>query len=77
MHGGKNWAAIALLVPGRTQKLCHYRWYDVLDPTLTGRLDVRINGQKTKTTKDAVKNARWETLGSNCRSCSWSNAQTV
>jgi hypothetical protein len=24
-HGGKNWAAIAALVPGRTQKQCYYR----------------------------------------------------
>jgi regulation of enolase protein 1 (concanavalin A-like superfamily) len=30
-HGGKDWATIALLVPGRTQKQCHTRWRDALD----------------------------------------------
>jgi hypothetical protein len=28
-HGGKNWAAIAALVPGRTKNMCCSRWYDV------------------------------------------------
>jgi hypothetical protein len=27
MHGGKNWAAIAVRVPGRTKKQCHDRWH--------------------------------------------------
>jgi myb proto-oncogene protein len=31
-HGGKNWAAIAALVPGRAKKQCNNRWYSVLDP---------------------------------------------
>ena len=30
MHGGKNWAAIAALVPGRTKKQCASRWNDFL-----------------------------------------------
>jgi hypothetical protein len=34
MHRGKNWVAIALLVPGRTGKQCHNRWKDELDPTI-------------------------------------------
>jgi myb proto-oncogene protein len=33
-HGGKNWIAIAVLVPGRTQKQCLSRWKDVLDPNI-------------------------------------------
>jgi hypothetical protein len=41
IHGGKDWAAIATLVPGRTQKQCRNRWwYDVLDSSIgqsTGR----------------------------------------
>jgi hypothetical protein len=36
-HGGKNWSAIAALVPGRTRQQCSSRWHDILvsniDPT--------------------------------------------
>jgi hypothetical protein len=31
-HGGKNWAAISALVPGRTKAQCCKRWHDVLEP---------------------------------------------
>jgi hypothetical protein len=34
MHGGKDWAAIAVLVPGRTKKQCCNRWKSVLDPSI-------------------------------------------
>jgi myb proto-oncogene protein len=34
MHGGKNWAAIAVLVPGRLEKRFYKRWHDVLDPSI-------------------------------------------
>jgi hypothetical protein len=40
MHGGKDWAAIAALVPGRTRIQCHNRWHMFLDPSIdwaTGR----------------------------------------
>jgi hypothetical protein len=33
-HGGKNWDAIAALVPGRTKSQCGRRWKDVLDPSI-------------------------------------------
>jgi hypothetical protein len=33
-HGGKNWDAIASLVPGRSQRQCYKRWKNVLDPNL-------------------------------------------
>jgi hypothetical protein len=33
-HGGKDWVAIATLVPGRTTKQCWNRWHDALDPSL-------------------------------------------
>jgi hypothetical protein len=33
-HGGKNWRAIAALVPGRTEKQCNKRWCNVLDPSI-------------------------------------------
>jgi antitoxin (DNA-binding transcriptional repressor) of toxin-antitoxin stability system len=34
MHGGKNWGAIAALVPGRTRNQCYVRWNDHLDPSI-------------------------------------------
>jgi hypothetical protein len=48
-HGEKDWAAITALVPSRTKHQCKSRWKDVLDPIITGRVDVGQNGQKTKT----------------------------
>ncbi len=33
-HGGKHWARIASLLPGRTGKQCRERWCNNLDPTL-------------------------------------------
>jgi hypothetical protein len=33
-HGGKNWAAVAVLVPGRTEKQCWSRWHHVLNPSI-------------------------------------------
>jgi hypothetical protein len=30
VHGGKNWEAIAALVPNRTKKQCQKRWHDTL-----------------------------------------------
>jgi general stress protein YciG len=35
-YGGKNWEAIAALVPGRTKRQCLSRWHDVLDPNIDG-----------------------------------------
>jgi hypothetical protein len=32
-HGGKDWAAIAALVPSRTKIQCHDRWHNALDPS--------------------------------------------
>jgi hypothetical protein len=34
IHGGKDWAAIAALVPGRTNSQCYNRWRDALDPSI-------------------------------------------
>jgi hypothetical protein len=34
--GGKNWGAIAMLVPRRTQIQCSSRWYDILNPSIDG-----------------------------------------
>jgi hypothetical protein len=33
-HGGKNWVAIAALVPGRTKIQCKNRWHNGLDPSI-------------------------------------------
>jgi hypothetical protein len=33
-HGGKDWAAIAALIPGRTKKQCRSRWNSVLKPNV-------------------------------------------
>jgi hypothetical protein len=50
-HGGKDWAAIAALVPGRTKMQCSNRWKDVWIPTLSERQDVRVAGHQKKTTR--------------------------
>jgi hypothetical protein len=54
MHGGKDWAAIAALVPGRTNKQCSSRWHDVLNPDialLAGRAGSWIEGEDLKLKK--------------------------
>jgi uncharacterized protein (DUF2237 family) len=33
-YGGKNWAAITALVPGRTISQCYKRWHDALTPSI-------------------------------------------
>jgi myb proto-oncogene protein len=49
MHGGKNWGAIASLVPGRTRSQCNQRWHDALDPSSTERQSIRADRQQSKT----------------------------
>jgi hypothetical protein len=34
LHGGKHWARIANMLPGRTGKQCRERWCNNLDPSL-------------------------------------------
>jgi hypothetical protein len=43
MHGGKNWGAIAELIPGRTKHQCNNRWHDILDLSIN-----RMNGRRGK-----------------------------
>jgi hypothetical protein len=49
-HGGKNWGAIATLMPGRTVSQCHNRWFRFLDPNIdreykrTGKWAVHTHG---------------------------------
>jgi hypothetical protein len=47
MHGGKDWAAITALIPGRTRSQCRNRWKDGLDPKID-----RTNGRTGKWAKD-------------------------
>jgi hypothetical protein len=47
MHGGKNWGAIATLVPGRTKFSCCKRWTKHLDPnrsTVEWKVSVKTDG---------------------------------
>jgi myb proto-oncogene protein len=46
-HGGKNWFAIAVLVPGRTNAQCTNRWLDVLNANID-----RATGLTGKWTED-------------------------
>jgi hypothetical protein len=56
-HGGKNWALIAALVPGRTNVQCYNRWHNGLDPNsdrATGRRGTWSEEEDSKL-KDAVQ----------------------
>jgi hypothetical protein len=47
IHGGNNWGAIAVLVPGRTEKQCYNRWRCALDPSMD-----RANGRTGRWSED-------------------------
>jgi hypothetical protein len=49
-HGGKDWAAIAALVPGRAANQCCYRWHQVLDPSID-QADVAYNWNEDEDVK--------------------------
>jgi myb proto-oncogene protein len=56
-HGGKDWAAITALVPGRSNIQCRNRWYDALDPSndrASGRTGEWAEDEDSKL-KDAVQ----------------------
>jgi hypothetical protein len=56
MHNGKNWDAIAALVPSRTKNQCNMRWHNALDPSIdraTGRTGKWAEDEDLKL-KDAV-----------------------
>jgi hypothetical protein len=46
-HGGKSWGAIAVLVPGRSEKRCRHRWHEVLDPIIN-----QVSGDTGKWAED-------------------------
>jgi alkylhydroperoxidase/carboxymuconolactone decarboxylase family protein YurZ len=50
IHGGKDWVAVAALVPGRTHKQCYKRWNDQLDPWIK-----RAHGRTGTWTADEAK----------------------
>jgi hypothetical protein len=51
-YGGKNWAAIAALVPGRTRNQCGSRWRDFLNPSID-----RANGKWSEDEDSKLKDA--------------------
>jgi hypothetical protein len=58
---GKNWGAVAALVPGRTNLQCHQRWVKYLDPSMdrakgkwTTEEDAKLIDAVTKHGKDWV-----------------------
>jgi hypothetical protein len=68
-HGGKNWGAIAALVPGRTEKQCNRRWNNVLHPSIdraTERTSVKWTADELIMLKDAVQThggKNWSAIG--------------
>jgi hypothetical protein len=57
LHGGKDWAAIAALVPDRTRPQCVNRWHNALNPSIAvdaGRTGTWAEDEVTKL-KDAVQ----------------------
>jgi hypothetical protein len=56
-HGGKNWGAIAALVPGRTTIQCTKRWHNVLDANIDRVNELRGTWTEDKDIKlkDAVE----------------------
>jgi hypothetical protein len=56
-HGGKDWAAISALIPGRTGNQCWGRWKNALDPSIAlmaGRTGEWAEDEDCKL-KDAVQ----------------------
>jgi hypothetical protein len=48
-HGGNHWAAVAAMVPGRTDKQCRYRWAKNVDPDVNrGKWTVEEDAKLTK-----------------------------
>jgi hypothetical protein len=60
-HGGKDWASIAGLVPGRTKTQCNRRWQDALSPSIIDRAN-RRTGTWTEDEDIKLKN-RMQTHG--------------
>jgi myb proto-oncogene protein len=52
-HGCKNWASIAMLVPGRSRSQCHTRWHGTLDPSID-----QVTGRTSKWSEDEDKNLK-------------------
>jgi hypothetical protein len=57
IHGGKNWNAIAALVPGRSLRQCSTRWHDHLDSSVhrTPRRSGAWSPSEDTKLKDAVQ----------------------
>jgi hypothetical protein len=55
MHGGKDWAGIAALAPGRKKKQCNYRRRDALIPSIA--LTAGRTGKWTPDEDDKLKDS--------------------
>jgi hypothetical protein len=64
-HGGKNWIAIAALVPYRTKAQCRSRWHTSLNPSIkmkAGREETWTEDEDSKL-KDAIRmHSDWATI---------------
>jgi myb proto-oncogene protein len=55
-HGVSNWAAVAALVPGRTNMQCRQRWVESLDPDInTGKWTMEEDAKLTEAVKKQGK----------------------
>jgi hypothetical protein len=60
---GKKWVAVAMLVPGRTDKRCRDRWVNSLDPTNGKSAGKWTPEEDAKLTKAAKKHGKeWDTV---------------
>jgi hypothetical protein len=52
---GKDWVAVAAIVPGRTHIQCRYRWVEFLDPTIKHTTTGKWKPEEDEKLTDAVK----------------------
>jgi hypothetical protein len=60
---GKDWLAVAALVPGRTNSQCSHRWVDNLDPINSRRMNIRKAAEeeaKLNEGTQAPRRRRWK-----------------
>jgi hypothetical protein len=74
---GKDWVAIAAIVPGRTNNHCRIRWTQTLEPANENKRKPRISwkGEEDAKLTEGVKT--WQQLGRSCCDGSRSNECTM
>jgi hypothetical protein len=55
---GQKWAAVAVMVPGRTDKQCRRRWVNILDPAYGKKLGKWTQAEDRKMTKAMKKHGK-------------------